>query len=317
MNFNISEAERSAVCIKRLSKSFGGRPCLSGVNLTIAEGEVFALLGPNGAGKTTTLNILSSLLKKDSGSVEICGYDIDENPDTVRGLLSVSPQETALSPRLNAEENLKLMAGLYGVTTRDVPSKVSSLLDWAGLSDRAKEPVRRFSGGMQRILGIAMALISDPRVLLLDEPTLGLDPHARRKLWEQIEALKGTMTIILTTHYLEEADALADRIGIIDRGTILTSGTSAALKKELFADETVVIKTENMSSACMTAFKEAGAMISRCTDGMEVRGVSFDVCIELLKQKGETVRGVYVREPTLDDVFLSLTGNTNNHEVEK
>jgi len=209
---------RFAIQTFSLSRKFGDLVAVDGIDLSIKEGELFSLLGPNGAGKTTAIKMLCCLLRPSSGTATVLGRDIHEDPMAVKQIIDVSPQETAIAEHLNAWENLRLIGGIRGLTKEEVKKRSEELLEMVGLAKRAKEQVRKFSGGMKRRLSIAMALVSDPQVLFLDEPTLGLDPQSRRGIWEHIVELKGKKTILLTTHYLEEADALADRIAIIDEG---------------------------------------------------------------------------------------------------
>lgn len=215
-----------------LTKTFGTRTAVDALTLSIPQGELFALLGQNGAGKTTTIRMLSGLMPPSGGSALLMGRDIEKEPRAVKSCLNVSPQETAVAPKLSVRENLELMARLYGCGRRQAAEKAEKQLQAFHLTDRAKERAKSLSGGMQRKLSIAMALISEPQILFLDEPTLGLDVRARRDLWKWIEGLKGRITVILTTHYLEEAEALADRIGIMSRGRMLALGTADDIKRE-------------------------------------------------------------------------------------
>ena len=207
---------RFAIQTFSLSRKFGDLVAVDNIDLSIKKGELFSLLGPNGAGKTTAIKMLCCLLKPSSGTATVMGHDINEDPMAVKQIIDISPQETAIAEHLNARENLSLIGGIRGLAKTEVRKSSENLLEMVGLTKRAKEQVRKFSGGMKRRLSIAMALVADPQVLFLDEPTLGLDPQSRRGIWEHIAELKGKKTILLTTHYLEEADALADRIAIID-----------------------------------------------------------------------------------------------------
>lgn len=221
----------SAVKIDGLTKIYKTRKAVDALTLEIGEGEFFALLGLNGAGKTTTVKMLSCLTPPSSGDALVFGESITKNAEKVKAMLGVSPQETAVAPNLTAAENLRMMAGIYGASAEEADARARRMLEDFGLSSRAKERAKTFSGGQQRRLSIAMALISEPRLLFLDEPTLGLDVRARRELWKHISQLKGRVTVMLTTHYLEEAEALADRIGIIDAGRLVAVGTAGELKE--------------------------------------------------------------------------------------
>ena len=208
-------AERPiAIQMTGISRMFRKLCAVDDLDLSVRQGELFSLLGPNGAGKTTTIKMLCCLLKPSSGTATIMGHDIQKDPLAVKQIIDVSPQETALSEHLNAWDNLSLTGRSHGLEKSVVQQRSQELLEMMGLMDRAKERVKRFSGGMKRRLSIAMALVSDPQVLFLDEPTLGLDPQSRAAMWEHINQIKGSKTVMLTTHYLEEADSLADRIAI-------------------------------------------------------------------------------------------------------
>lgn len=214
-----------AIELKGLTKKFKERVAVDNLNLTIENGEFFALLGQNGAGKTTTIKMLSCLTKPTGGDAILLGDSVLTNPDSVKQKINLSPQETAVAPNLSVLENLKLIAGIYGHSKQEVDKKAKELMEIFHLHDREKDKAKSLSGGMKRRLSIAMALISDPKILFLDEPTLGLDVRARRELWKFISSLKGKITIVLTTHYLEEAEALADKIGIMHNGKLQTLGT--------------------------------------------------------------------------------------------
>ena len=205
----------NAIEIEGLTKRYGALTAVNGLRLTVRQGELFALLGVNGAGKTTTIKMLSCLTRPNGGDALLLGKSITKEPEEVKKLLAVSPQETAVAPKLTVRENLELMAGISGADKAETKRRIEALSGQLGLQEVLTRPAGKLSGGWQRRLSIAMALILEPKILFLDEPTLGLDVLARAELWEQIRALKGKITIVLTTHYLEEAEALADRIGVI------------------------------------------------------------------------------------------------------
>lgn len=219
----------NAITIKNLSKKFGDLAAVDDLNLSIEKGELFALLGMNGAGKTTTIKMLSCLIKPTGGDAILLGDSVKDNPQAVKQKINVSPQETAVAPNLSVLENLELMAGIYGQekTAAKLSSRKMSLQ--FGLEGVLGRKAKTLSGGMQRRLSIAMALISNPQILFLDEPTLGLDVLARRELWASIMQLKKQVTIVLTTHYLEEVEALADRIGVMSKGKLTAVGTMEEL----------------------------------------------------------------------------------------
>ena len=221
----------TAIRISNLTKDFGARRAVDDLTLSIADGELFALLGPNGAGKTVTIKMLCCLLAPTSGDAVLLGDSIRTAPGAVKQKINLSPQETAVAPKLSVAENLELIARIYGCPKGEARSRTAELLEQLHLTDRATEKARSLSGGLQRRLSLGMALITRPRIVFLDEPTLGLDVRARRDLWRVLESIKGSTTVVLTTHYLEEAEALADRIGIMHTGRLRALGTAEELKQ--------------------------------------------------------------------------------------
>lgn len=215
-----------------LTKKYGAKTAVNALNLSVEQGELFSLLGVNGAGKTTTIKMLTCLSRPTSGDALLLGDSVVSAPGAVKEKTNVSPQETAVAPNLSVKENLELIAEIYGCDKRAAGTKADEMLSDFGLTEVAGDRAKTLSGGMQRRLSIAMALISDPQILFLDEPTLGLDVLARRELWAAIQELKGRVTIVLTTHYMEEAEALSDRIGIMSEGELKAVGTSAQLMSE-------------------------------------------------------------------------------------
>ena len=215
----------NAVEAKNLTKKYKDVTAVDSLSLTIGHGEFFALLGQNGAGKTTTVKMLTGLISPDGGDALIMGHSIVKETEKAKSLINVSPQETAVAQKLSVKENLEFIAELYGADKKQAQKKAQDSLDSFALRQKENAKAKTLSGGMQRRLSIAMALITEPEILFLDEPTLGLDVKARRSLWKHISALKGKTTVILTTHYLEEAQALADRIGIMDKGSLKIADT--------------------------------------------------------------------------------------------
>ncbi|MGB6874214.1 MAG: ATP-binding cassette domain-containing protein [Dehalococcoidia bacterium] len=309
MNYG-TNGNRFAIQTFSLSRKFGDLVAVDGIDLSIKEGELFSLLGPNGAGKTTAIKMLCCLLRPSSGTATIMGRDINEDPMAVKQIIDVSPQETAIAEHLNARENLSLIGGIRGLAKEEVKKKSEELLEMVGLAKRAKEQVRKFSGGMKRRLSIAMALVSDPQVLFLDEPTLGLDPQSRRGIWEHIAELKGKKTIVLTTHYLEEADALADRIAIIDEGKIAALGTPQELKDSISDMQVMVVKAKNLPPDVIEGLKEIYPEVKTTESGIEIsaKELSFYEIVDYLRPRGVAIQSTSLKQPTLDDVFLHLTG---------
>jgi ABC-2 type transport system ATP-binding protein len=304
-----AEIRSLAIETKGLSKRFGYLTAVDGVDLTIERGELFAWLGPNGAGKTTTIKMLCCLVRPTSGTARVMGHDVRSEPLSVKQVVDISPQETAIAEHLNAWENLELMAGLNAVDRATARQRAGELLEMVGLVQRASEKVKKYSGGMKRRLSIAMALISDPEVLILDEPTLGLDAQSRRAIWSHIEELKGTKTILHTTHYLEEADALADRIAIIDEGKIIASGTPAELKRSISDGQVISVEAGGLTEESIAVLSEISTDIKRTNGGLEIRGDLhlYDI-VDILRPRGVVVEAVSRKRVTLDDVFVELTG---------
>ncbi|MBQ6626427.1 MAG: ABC transporter ATP-binding protein [Ruminococcus sp.] len=226
-----------AIKTKNLTKKYGDKTVVNNLNLSVNEGEMYALLGVNGAGKSTTIKMLSCLIRPTSGDAEILSNSITTESTKVKQIISVSPQETSVAPNLTVKENLEFIAGVFGFSKAQAKEKTQQILADFDMQEIANSRAKTLSGGWQRRLSIAMALISEPKVIFLDEPTLGLDVLARRELWKQIEKLKGKITIILTTHYLEEAEALSDRIGIMAHGVLKAQGTATKLKELAKTDD--------------------------------------------------------------------------------
>ena len=216
-----------AIEIKNLTKKFKDKVAVNNINLEVIEGELFALLGTNGAGKTTTIKMISTLIMPTDGEIKVLGNDTKKDYMKIREILNVSPQETAIAPNLSVKENLEFMAGVYKIKDKD--TKINELIKMFKLEEVLKQKAKTLSGGWQRKVSIAIALINNPKILFLDEPTLGLDVIARKELWKIIESLKGKVTIILTTHYMEEAESLSDRIAIMNKGNIVQIGTAKEL----------------------------------------------------------------------------------------
>jgi ABC-2 type transport system ATP-binding protein len=293
-----------------LTKTFNGLVAVDGIELNIRKGELFALLGPNGAGKTTTINMLCCLLKPSKGTAHIMGYDILKQPYKVKEIIGVSPQETVISEHLNAQENIDLIGKIHSIDSEELKIRSQQLLETIGLTGRVKDQVRKFSGGMKRRLNIVMALIHDPEILFLDEPTLGLDPQARRAIWEYTTQLKGEKTILLTTHYMDEADFLADRIGIMDEGKIVALGTSTELKASMLEKNTLIIHAQNLTQRLIEEMRSRYAEVEVTNGTMEIsdKKLDFKEIVDLLHTSGAIVRSAHIKEPTLEDVFLNLTG---------
>ncbi|MEO3826567.1 ATP-binding cassette domain-containing protein [Actinomadura sp. B10D3] len=305
-----------AIAVNGLRKSYpgkdGGKVVLDGVDLAVPEGTVFSLLGPNGAGKTTTVQILSTLIPADGGTVRVAGHDLARNPDDVRGAIGVTGQYSAVDKLLTGEENLLLMADLKHLSRADGRRRTAELLDRFDLAGAARKPAGTYSGGMQRRLDLAMTLVGDPRVIFLDEPTAGLDPRSRRTAWQIVRDLvAGGVTIFLTTQYLEEADELADRIALLDGGRVIAEGTAEELKRLIPGGHiTLTFATAALLDAAREALGTGVADPEALT--LQVPGDGGVHAIrELLVRLDERsidIADMSIHTPDLDDVFLTLTG---------
>lgn len=304
------EVHASAVVATGLVRRYGDVVAVDGVDLSIGPGELFALLGPNGSGKTTTIGMLCCLLRPDSGTAAVLGRDIERDPLGVKSVIAVVPQDTAVAPRLTGRENLRLMAGLHGIPSQQAKERTEQLLEAFGLAEKAGAQARTYSGGLQRRLSIAMALVSDPSVLFLDEPTLGLDPQARRGMWEHIASLKGRIAILLTTHYLEEADALADRVAIMDAGRIVAQGSPGQLKDQVSSVPITHVVATGLSAAAVDDLRTQYPRLVVVESGVEIAGEDVDLyrVQQVLHSHDVTVTSIARKQPSLDDVFLALTG---------
>ncbi len=302
-----------AVAAVGVRKAFGANVVLDGVDLTVAEGTVFALLGPNGAGKTTMVNILATLLEPDDGQIRVAGHDLATDPDGIRRAIGVTGQFSAVDNLLTGEENLQLMADLRHLGRRAGRRRVGELLERFDLVDSARKPVSTYSGGMKRRLDLAMTLIGDPRLIFLDEPTTGLDPRSRRTMWDVIgELVADGVTIFLTTQYLDEADRLANRIAILDGGRIVARGSPEELKRRLpgghiqlqFADARAMGSAARLLD---TGPGDPDALTLQVPGDSSV--ASLRALLNRLDHAGIGAERLSIHEADLDDVFLALTGH--------
>jgi ABC-2 type transport system ATP-binding protein len=297
------------ISVENLVKKFGNITAVNDVSFEVEEGTIFGFLGPNGAGKTTTINILCTLLAPTSGKAFIDGFDCDRESSKVRQAIGIVFQDSSLDKDLTARENLLFHAYLYHVEKAERKQRVEDALRFVELSDRADDLVKKFSGGMKRRLEVARGLIHRPKVLFLDEPTLGLDPQSRSNLWEFITTLpeKHTMTIFMTTHYMEEAE-VCDKIAIIDKGRIIASGTPSELKK-IIGGDVIYLRTDDNKKAMEDIRKLFEMDVSEKDGEIFISAMKGDACIPaLIREIGERVLSVRMQRPTLNDVFLKLTG---------
>ena len=305
-----------AIIANELVRSFGDKPAVNGVSLRVARGEIYGFLGPNGAGKSTTVRMLTTLLQPTSGSATVAGYDIVGDTENVRLRIGVALQDAALDAKQTGREILDMQGRLYGLSHTQRTSRVNDLLSLVNIGDAIDDMVSTYSGGMKRRLDLAAALVHKPEVLFLDEPTTGLDPVSRAAVWEEVRRLNSEMgmTIFLTTQYLEEADELANRVGIIAKGVLVAEGTPADLKRSIGAD--VIIARVAIADA---AKAEATLRGLNTLDHIEVKGDNIVIGVQngasalspvavSLSEAGIQVLELTMRTPTLDDVFLETTG---------
>ena len=292
-----------------------GPRAVDGIDITVAPGEIYGFLGPNGAGKSTTVHVLTTLLPPTSGTARVGGYDVVKDGPKVRGLIGVALQEAALDPLLTGRDHLRLQATLQGVRKDHRAARAEELLHRVGLADAADRKVSGYSGGMKRRLDLALALVHSPRILFLDEPTTGLDPQSRTALWEEVALLRREdgVTVFLTTQYLEEADVLADRVGIIDQGKLVAEGTPAELKAEIGRPSVHAIPHRDEDRPRIAEFLAQFGEPLASTKDVAVRlrsGLGLTDIVRAVDQNGIDVADLELRAPTLDDVFLAKTGRT-------
>ncbi len=301
----------TAISVRDLAKTFGEVRAVRGVNFEVATGEVFGFLGPNGAGKTTTINMLCTLVKPTAGDARVAGYDVVHQRDDVRRHIGLVFQDPTLDGYLSAEQNLRLHAELYGVQSDLVVPRMRQVMEMVGLWDRKDSVVGAFSGGMRRRLEIARGLMHSPRVLFLDEPTIGLDPQTRRSIWDYIRELKEReeITIFMTTHYMDEAE-WCDRIAIMDHGEIVALDAPEALKGGIGKDRVTIHTDDN--GAAIAALQRQFGIEGQVSEGAVVFGVAAgeEFVPRLFTEFELPIRAVNVSRPTLDDVFMSFTGST-------
>jgi ABC-2 type transport system ATP-binding protein len=305
----------SAITAERLCRSFAGRAAVEDLDLDIPRGEIYGFLGPNGAGKSTTARVLCTLLSPTRGRAAAPGHDVAAHPEKVRLRIGVALQEAALDPKQTGIELLRLQGALYGLTRAEVHSRLAELAQLADIGDALTRPIGTYSGGMKRRLDVAAALVHNPEVLFLDEPTTGLDPVSRARMWEEVRRLNRELrvTIFLTTQYLEEADALADRVGIINAGRLVAEDTPSALKRAI-GNDVIVAHVDGQGEASRRAVQALPGVRSVDVQGEELivttaDGAATIGALAVALNGVAPVRHLTLRTPTLDDVFLKLTGN--------
>jgi ABC-2 type transport system ATP-binding protein len=305
-----------AIVVDGLQKRYGQVRALDGVSFVVREGEVFGLLGPNGAGKSTTVRVLVTLTEPDAGSASVMGHDVRREQNAVRRTIGYVPQDSGVDQFGTGRENLMLQGRVQGMSGADLRARVDELLELVGITHAADRVVKTYSGGMRRRLDVALGLVHRPRVLFLDEPTTGLDPEARVAMWDEVARLAQaeSLTILLTTHYLEEADQLADRLAIVSQGKVVVEGTPAALKARLQGDAVhVELPAESVEEA-QGVLTSVGARPEQVLEGktviarVENGGRALPGIISALEAAGIAVASVSVSRPSLDDVYLHFTG---------
>ncbi len=304
-----------AITTERLVRTFDGVTAVDGLDLDIRQGEIYGFLGPNGAGKSTTVRVLCTLLAPTGGRATVAGRDVATEPGQVRLRIGVALQEAALDPRQTGEELLRLQGRLYGLTRTEIEERLEELKELVDIGDALGRPISTYSGGMRRRLDLAAALVHNPEVLFLDEPTTGLDPMSRARVWEEVRRLNDQLgvTIFLTTQYLEEADELADRVGILSAGRLVAEGTPADLKRSV-GNDVIVARVDGDAGKALASLTRVEGVQAVDASGSEVvvtaangAGTIGPIAVALAGA-GIPVRDLTLRTPTLDDVFLELTG---------
>ncbi len=301
---------------KNISKSYDNTQALSNVSLSIKKGELYGLLGPNGAGKTSAINILSSLLKPDSGEIFYEGKSLGKNIAECKKAIGIVPQEIALYEDLTAIENLKFWGSLYGIKGKQLQLKTDKLLDFIGLTDRKDHKIKTYSGGMKRRINIAAALLHDPKIVFMDEPTVGIDPQSRNLIFEVIEELHSRgLTMIYTTHYMEEAERLCDRIGIIDEGKIISEGSLDELKKASSVQEEIQVDFSNPQKTDLTMMSnhfngQLSIQANRMTLSSSKTNTDLLELIQMCTNANLQLEKLDVRSLSLESIFLELTGKS-------
>ena len=309
-----------AITVQDLRKRYGEVQALDGVTFAVQDGEIFGLLGPNGAGKSTTVRVLTTLTKPDSGHALVAGHDVVRHPNRARAAIGYVPQDSGIDRHATGRENLMLQGRIYGMRGSGLRARVSELLELVGLADAADRVVGGYSGGMRRRLDIALGLVHRPQVLFLDEPTTGLDPEARVAMWVEVDRLarQESLTILLTTHYLEEADQLANRLAIVSRGRIVVEGTPDELKRGL-QGELVTVElgdTDGRALDALQVVEQFPGARETTVDGRHLRtrvpngAQAIPTLLASLDSAGISVASVTTSRPSLDDVYLNATGHT-------
>ncbi len=303
--------------VKQLVKKYGSFTAVKGISFDIQEGEIFSLLGPNGAGKTTTISMLSTLYTPTSGDATICGFSISKDPMAVKKCIGVVPQDLALYEDLSARENLNFWGQMYGLSGKALTKRVDEVLEQIDLVDKAKQRVKTYSGGMKRRVNIGVGLLHHPRLLFMDEPTVGIDPQSRRAILDSVKELnRQGMTVLYTTHYMEEAQELSNRVGIIDHGELIALGTQAELTRQIGETDTLIlhISQEADPEALATEVRQIKGVVKADVTDHEISIITPSAeellapVVSKANSVGIKIQTVDIREPNLEAVFLNLTG---------
>jgi len=303
--------------VQNLAKNYADFQAVKGVSFSIKEGEIFSLLGPNGAGKTTTISMLSTLYSPTSGDATIDGHSVTKDPMSVRAVIGVVPQDLALYEELTARENLIFWGQMYNLSGKSLNTRVDEVLEQIGLTDKARKRVKTFSGGMKRRVNIGVGLLHKPKVLFMDEPTVGIDPQSRRAILDTVKDLnKQGMTLLYTTHYMEEAEELSNRVGIMDHGELIAIGSQKELTQQVGQSETLIlhISENDDPQALIPSFKGLQNVLEANVVGTEISIITpsaKDVLASVVSkanERGIKIRSIDIREPNLEAVFLHLTG---------
>jgi ABC-2 type transport system ATP-binding protein len=305
--------EKEILIARNLDKSYGSNHAVKGISFSIAKGEIFGLLGPNGAGKSTTISMLAGLVKPDGGQIIVSGIDLQDQLNSVKARIGLVPQELALYPTLSAWDNLVFFGQIYGLRGKRLKERVAQVLEMVQLADRAKEPIKNYSGGMKRRINLAAGLLHQPEILFLDEPTVGVDPQSRNAIFESIEALNRVgLTVIYTTHYMEEAERLCQRVAIVDHGQVIALGTPRELKQRSAGKTRIEIRLARPESDTALAQLEAVTSVHVADGAYVVQSTavprSIVALVKFLEAQGNELASLEIATPSLEDVFLELTG---------
>jgi ABC-2 type transport system ATP-binding protein len=303
--------------VKNLTKTFGSTVAVKDLYISVEEGEIFGLLGPNGAGKSTTLSVLSGLLKPSSGDVTVAGHSVKSDAMQVKRLLGIVPQEIALYPRLSAKTNLRFWGEMYGLGGRALDSRIAEVLEMVGLAKRANESIAKFSGGMKRRVNLAVGILGNPRLLILDEPTAGVDPQSRNHIFELVKTLNSAgTTVIYTSHYMEEVELLCNRVAIVDQGRLIASGTVESLLKNAAEHQEVEIGSPQISEDLVARLRAIPVISQVRQEEQSVRLITDDaekalaLAFGCFVGAGRKVSRIEIHKPNLEGLFIKLTGKS-------